>query len=48
MKPGDMDQWEIENERAWRGMIQIGIGIVAMCVAATTVGIAIGWLIWGI
>jgi len=42
-----MDQWEIENERAWRGMVQIAIALVLMLAASMLVGIAIGFLIWG-
>lgn len=48
MRPGDMDQWEIENERAWSGIVKILIGLVAMCAMSTIVGIAIGYMLWGI
>ena len=48
MRPGDMDQWEVESERAWRGMMQMGIALVLLLAGSMLIGIGIGWLIWGI
>jgi hypothetical protein len=43
-----MEQWEIENDRVWRGMLHIGIALVLILVMAMSVGIFLGYLIWGI
>lgn len=48
MRPGDMDQWEVETERTYRTVAQILIALILMCAASTIVGVAIGYMLWGI
>jgi len=48
MRPGDMDQWEVENDRVWRGMLRVGVGLVLMLFASMLIGIVLGYLICGI
>lgn len=48
MEQFDLEQWEIENDRAWRGILALGVALFLMLVASALIGLFFGYLIWGI
>ena len=48
MEQFDLEQWEVENDRAWRGILALGAAMFLMLLASWLSGLFFGWLIWGI
>ena len=48
MEQFDLEQWEVENERAWQHFIALGVALAALLAGSFLIGLFFGWLIWGI